>query len=653
VIPLPPGATLGEYRIVDLLGRGGMGAVYRARDERLGRTVAIKVLSAELGHASAAERFRREARVLASLAHPHIVSVHDANLEGLRPYFVLELATGGSLEARIRTAGRLDWREAARVGGQVAQAIAAIHAAGLIHRDLKPANVLFDAGGNAKVADFGLAGMVAEPLAPTARLTKTGESLGTTEYMSPEQANGELSLAPASDLYSLGALLYTCIVGRPPFPGVGPAVLYALLTKTPDRLRAHAPDVPERLDRLVAQLLAKKPADRPTSAGAVAGELAAIAGSSGEPQRASRRLWLLGGLAILATLGAGLTFLLVRRGNGPPDERVGVPGSAAPPRVAASPSPSPAPSTRPRSSTRLRGHTQPVSRICVSDDGTTAVSVSDDRTVKVWNVPRGAEVRTLPLDELTDDRRSDVALSPDGRLCVVSSSGGAASVFSIATGERTQTFADLGIVKDRTDVELAPAHFAFSPGGGRLVLGMKAGGAQVFDVGGGFCYWFGSVFASGECWVVWPTADEIVLLYPRGNSNGVFVFAWEPGAKSDDETVTPLRELDHASHLAARGNRLAAGCGNEVIYASLPRGRVQCSFSLPSEVTAVAVDETCLAGASKDGHVVVWADDDGRELARLDLDKTEHAGALALVPKKGLLLVGTQGGDILKVDFSP
>jgi serine/threonine-protein kinase len=185
---LAPGSQLGGYRIIERIGRGGMGAVYSAHDEGLGREVAIKVLAAEVAKDPAAIlRFRREAETLARVRHPNVAVVHLAQADGEVPFLVLEYLQGGTLAERIHAQGRLGWREAAAIGAKLARGLAAVHDAGLVHRDVKPSNVLFDADGEPKLSDFGLARAARST---GGSLTATGEIVGTLEFLSPEQGRG-------------------------------------------------------------------------------------------------------------------------------------------------------------------------------------------------------------------------------------------------------------------------------------------------------------------------------------------------------------------------------------------------------------------------------------------------------------------------------
>jgi serine/threonine protein kinase len=220
---VPPGARLGPYELVALLGAGGMGEVYRAVDTRLNRPVAVKFLSPHLADPSARRRFQQEAQTASALNHPHILTVHEAGeLEG-RQYLITEFIDGGTLKDWGR-AGKRSWREVVELLLGVADGLAAAHAIGILHRDIKPENILVTKSGYAKLADFGLAKLeelaTSEAItrAPTEGATRLGVILGTIAYMSPEQASGK-PLDARSDIFSFGVVLYELLAGRRPFDG--------------------------------------------------------------------------------------------------------------------------------------------------------------------------------------------------------------------------------------------------------------------------------------------------------------------------------------------------------------------------------------------------------------------------------------------------
>ncbi|MBI3723286.1 serine/threonine protein kinase, partial [bacterium] len=260
---LAPGSSFGGYRIVDVIGQGGMGVVYKAEDTKHGRFVALKLIHGDLcSDPTFLARFRREGKASAFISHENVTALHDAGLERATPYLVFEFVAGGTLEQRLAR-GPVEWREAARIGAGIARGLAAIHAAGLVHRDLKPANVLLDEKGKPKLSDFGLVGATSSSLVVSRALTKSGDFVGTLEFVSPEQVDTAAQVTGRADLYSLGATLYMILAGRPPFEGEGYALLKKHMHERPRPVRELVPEVPEELDGLILRLLEKDPADRP------------------------------------------------------------------------------------------------------------------------------------------------------------------------------------------------------------------------------------------------------------------------------------------------------------------------------------------------------------------------------------------------------
>jgi len=263
-----PGTKLGPYEIVALIGAGGMGEVYRARDPRLGREVAIKVLPAEF--ASDPERLRRfelEAHAVAALSHPNVLAVYDVGTHEGSPYLVTELLEGETLRERLRT-GDLTVRRAVEFAVQVAQGLAAAHEKGIIHRDLKPANVFVTKDAHVKILDFGIAKLapqrLAEPgqAATVVEVTETGTALGTVGYMSPEQVRGQ-SVDHRTDIFSFGCVLYELLSGRRAFSGDTAAdTISAILAKDPLPLIGPRSEVPVALQGIVNRCLEKNPDDR-------------------------------------------------------------------------------------------------------------------------------------------------------------------------------------------------------------------------------------------------------------------------------------------------------------------------------------------------------------------------------------------------------
>ena len=264
---------LGNYRVLRVLGSGGMCTVFAAEDVALRRPVALKVMHPELAadpDNNGWQRFLREARSLAGIKHRHLVTVYQAFEERGAACLVMELLEGESLEGRLRRTPPPDVAEVVRVGREVAVGLAALHDRGLVHRDVKPGNVWLEApDGHVKILDLGLVRSAAEEM----HLTESGMVVGTPAYMSPEQVRGK-AVDARSDLFSLGCVLYTLCTGRPPFEGDTPlARAAALAADEPPPARGLNRAVPRALSDLIAELLAKNPNDRPTTAAEVADRL--------------------------------------------------------------------------------------------------------------------------------------------------------------------------------------------------------------------------------------------------------------------------------------------------------------------------------------------------------------------------------------------
>ncbi len=270
-MPIDPGTKLGSYEVIEPIGAGGMGEVYRARDDRLRRDVAIKVLPARLAaDPEYLARFEREAQAVAQLSHPNILAIHDFGQDGGVTFAVTELLEGETLRSRLDRSN-LPWSEAAGLATAIADGLAAAHAKGIVHRDLKPENLFLSSDGRIKILDFGIARWVApsdqgdETRAATAQATEPGTVLGTVGYMSPEQVRGE-TVDHRSDVFSLGAILYEMLAGRRPFAGRSHAdTASAILNEAPAPL-AQDLDVPAGLQGILTRCLKKMPAERYQSA---------------------------------------------------------------------------------------------------------------------------------------------------------------------------------------------------------------------------------------------------------------------------------------------------------------------------------------------------------------------------------------------------
>src|SRR4030095_14379688 len=260
-----------RYRIERSLGAGGMATVYLAKDLKHDRHVALKVLRPELGAVLGPDRFLAEIKITARLDHPHILTLIDSGAADGFLYYVLPLVRGESLRQKLDREKQLGLEEALTIARQVASALDYAHRQGVIHRDIKPENILLQEG-EAVLTDFGIALAVKE--AGGNRLTETGLSLGTPQYMSPEQATGDRALDARSDIYSLAAVLYEMLAGEPPVTGPNARAMIAkLMTERPVRLKVVRDTVPGAVDAAVAKALSKVPADRFPTAGEFARSL--------------------------------------------------------------------------------------------------------------------------------------------------------------------------------------------------------------------------------------------------------------------------------------------------------------------------------------------------------------------------------------------
>ncbi len=336
------GQTLSQYRIVAELDRGGMGVVYRAEDVELGREVALKFLPEETSaDGEAVERFQREARAAAALNHPNICTIHEIGQHQQRPFIVMELLEGQTLRQRI-DGHPMPAASVVNIGLQIAAALAAAHAKGIVHRDIKPANVFVTVDGRVKVLDFGLAKLLPQLSEDrtTDGLTGIGRVMGTLPYMAPEQVRAE-EVDARSDVYALGCVLYEMATGRRPFlEGHSARLADDILHKPPDPPRQSSPDLSPRLESIILKCLEKKPDNRYASARQLAAELRRISASTPQsmlsiadtlvhlPRAAlSRRMvgWTgliaLAALSVAMNLGGFRTWLRSRIAGGPPRVR--------------------------------------------------------------------------------------------------------------------------------------------------------------------------------------------------------------------------------------------------------------------------------------------------------------------------------------------
>ena len=274
------GSQLGRYRLVERIGQGGMGEVWKAHDDNLDRDVAIKMLlSGAIGGTRSRDRFRREALVLSRLSHPGVATIFDFDVQDGCEFLVMEYVPGGTLESRLAT-GPLPIGDVLRLGASISDALDNAHRSGFVHRDLKPGNVALTADGHPKILDFGLAVLLAGG-SSMGRITEAGIIMGSLPYMSPEQLFGDPGDA-RTDIYALGVMLFEMVTGQRPFvKDRREALMFAIISNAAPSVRSLRSDAPDALDRLIAECLRKEPEHRPASAAVVGETLRAIA--SGAP----------------------------------------------------------------------------------------------------------------------------------------------------------------------------------------------------------------------------------------------------------------------------------------------------------------------------------------------------------------------------------
>lgn len=299
------GRTIGNYRVVDRIGEGGMGIVYKAVDSRLGRTVALKVVSHAGGAGEEKQRFFREAKAASALNHPNIVTIYEYDSDHEVDFIAMEYIRGMTLHAMLAE-HRAPFETLLEYAVQAGAAVAAAHAAGIVHRDLKTTNIMVTDTGTVKVLDFGLAKQAGGDI----DVTQAGATLGTPAYMSPEQVKGEPADA-RSDIFSFGVILYEIACGRRPFHGTDlPSTLYAVVNEVPTAPEALNPTVPKSLASVIERCLRKNKEERPQSMDSVRAELSAVLQQlrSGSPARRGmpRRKIIAGAAFIAAAIAAGV-----------------------------------------------------------------------------------------------------------------------------------------------------------------------------------------------------------------------------------------------------------------------------------------------------------------------------------------------------------
>jgi eukaryotic-like serine/threonine-protein kinase len=615
-VSLAPGTRLGPYEVVAPIGAGGMGEVYRARDTRLERDVALKVLPPSAASSQdRRQRFEREAHLISQLSHPHICALYDVGAEGTIAYLVMELLEGETLAHRLGT-GPLPLEQVVRAGIEICSALEAAHAKGIVHRDLKPANVMLT-GAGVKLLDFGLAKALEKsgpllsdlPTIAEAR-TETGAVLGTLQYMSPEQLEGR-PLDARTDIFALGAILYEMTTGKTAFPAASQASLIsAILTSEPPPMASLQPITPPALDRLVKTCLAKDPARRFWSAHDVGLQLASLGAAASDARPApamehrSRKApwaapwlpWLVAGLAAAVAVAS-----LLKPRSAPVTEET----SEQAIRFLVPPPPN----------GRFMSSTE-ASYMAVSPDGTQlAYAAAQDGVQRIWIREVSAlEPRSLPG---TDDAHS-LFFSPDGGSIaffaagvlkrIDTAKGSAVPICDTKLpGQRAGSWGSRGDILFSSAPRLSEAIYRVPASGGTPAPAVQIDRAR------------------GELGIGWPRflpdGERFLYLVVREGGAGTLML-FTPG--KPPRSVMPAQSLveyaepgylvyAHEGSLLGRRFDQATGRADGAPFSIAPRIR----YFLPTGTASFAVSRSglLLYQPLQDAQRLVWYDRSGRELA--------------------------------------
>ncbi len=660
--PQEPGemGRLGSYRVLRVLGAGGMGIVFEAEDPQLQRSVALKVMRPALAANDAArQRFLREARAAAALRHENVVTIYQVDQDRDVPFLAMEFLPGESLEDRLKNAaGTLPPAEVMRIGKEVAEGLAAAHEQGLIHRDIKPANIWLaerstplspggrgtgGEGGRVKILDFGLARAAREE----SGLTQQGVVVGTPGYMAPEQARSG-KVDGRCDLFSLGCVLYQMCTGRRPFSGPDLiSTLMAVATQEPPPPRKINPGVPAGLSAFVMRLLAKEPAGRPPSARATADALAALAETGGAEHRGpSRRVLIAAGLlAVLAVAGLSLApavfRLAVNRGelvieSSDPDVEVRVRQGGQEVEII---------DLKTRQSLALRAGdydlelVMPGDGLKLSADHFT-LRRGDRVVVEVRRVVPAAPKAPELVQTLTGHSGSvrALAFAPEGGRLVSGGDDRSLRLWEAESGRQLGRLDNVGCgVKA---VAFGPRGTFLFGGGDREQAG--DGGVHVWDLAGGK---EAAPLLGHDNWV----AGLAVVPGGRLALSAGFdktVRVWDLEAGKEGGKFTGHTSGVNAVSVSADG-RLAASGGSDQMVRLWEVGRQRevkrfAGHTAAVKAVALAADGRRVLSGSWDGTVRLWDADSGKELYRLE-GHTDWVHGVALAPDGKL--AASAGGD--------
>jgi tRNA A-37 threonylcarbamoyl transferase component Bud32 len=678
------GKLFGGCRIERLIGKGGMGAVYLATQLNLDRRVAIKVIAPDiLDDEESLQRLSREAKIVANLSHPNIVQLHFTGKEYNFPYLVMEFVDGQSLGAVLRIIGRATVAASCDVILQVSMALEAAAAVGVVHRDIKPDNILIAPDGHVKVTDFGLARRSTD----RARLTLTGQSLGTPHYMSPEQAEGQ-SMDIRSDLYSLGITFWQCLAGFLPFDGETPfAILMKQVhEKLPD-IRVVNPEVPKEVADIITRMTVKDPGQRAASPAEVVQLLKAYLV---RPDVKREKLKALGGASPAGSVAvedasppfgadpesigeqAQMAYLDTLNLHGGPQatpaaatEQAKRPAAPAPPTViktgrrkfivAAAAGLAVAGAglgalILGRSSARfpatmefvpkgtIIGHTNAVKSVQFGQNGETLVSGGADKTVRIWKESNGLQTHLLSGHA---KMVTAVAVSPDGDTIASASLDNTVRLWDAEKGT------DLGTLKGQHTNTVTC--LSFSPDGDQLASGSMDKSVVLWD-------WRNrrhkkNLTGHTNMVTCLEFKNDGQLLASAGADRRVIL--WTTGDYRDFRTLYPHSAMVTALAFSPDGQYLATASQDHTIQLISTANNAVMKTLAGHEKSVLGVDFTLdgryLASGSADGTVRLWNADNGREAAMVQTDSM--VWAVAFNPKGLFLAAATQEGKILSFEL--